>query len=596
MPIYKAPTTDMMFILKDVLQIENYSNIPSFEEVSYDLVEAVLSEGAKVAEEVYQPLNQVGDEVGCTRHEDGSVTTPPGFKEGFDTFRNGGWMGLTMPPEYGGQGLPYIMAVPINEMVDSANHSLAMYPGLTMGASTLIANAGTDEMKQKYLPKMITGEWTGTMNLTEPHCGTDLGQLKSKAELQDDGTYKITGTKIFISAGEHDMSENIIHPVLARLPGAPDGVRGISLFIVPKFLVNDDGSLGERNAVTCGSIEHKMGIHGNVTAVMNYDGATGYMIGEENRGLIAMFIMVNAARLGVSLQGMAQSEVSYQNAVEYAKDRLQGRSLTGVKNPDGPADPIIVHPDVRRMLLEGKAFNEGARMMAYWAALNVDISRKSPDEAERQKSNDLLELLTPVMKGFFTEMGYKCATQHQQVFGGHGYIKEWGMEQFVRDARITMMYEGANGIQALDLVARKLPKEGGRGIRTYFAELEAFIKEHEGGAADEFVQALKKGVSDLQQATMWLMENATKNPDEAGAASMSYMFIMGYVTLGHMWAKMAVASHAALAAGTDNPDFHNTKIKTGRFYITRMMPETSMHLDKLKTGAETLMDLDADQF
>ncbi|MCA8887233.1 MAG: acyl-CoA dehydrogenase family protein, partial [Parvularculaceae bacterium] len=442
MTVYNAPVRDMQFLLHEVLQVSKYSNLPGFADATPDLIDAILEEGGKLASNVLHPINQSGDQEGCERHNDGGVTTPKGFKEAYEAFREGGWQGLSFDPDYGGQGLPYILAVAFNEMVSAANMAFGMYPGLARGAADAIYAHGDAEQKSTYLPKMIAGEWGGTMNLTEPHCGTDLGLLRTKAVPAGDGAYKITGQKIFISAGEHDLTDNIIHLVLARIEGAPDGVKGISLFIVPKFHVNQDGSLGARNGVSCGKIEEKMGIHANSTCVMNYDDAVGYLLGEENKGLRAMFTMMNEARLGVGLQGMAISEVAYQNGAAYAKDRLQGRALTGPKAPDKPADPIIVHPDVRRMLMEQRATLEGGRAWMYWTALYADLQHKAEDEAERVKADDYLGLMTPVLKSYLTEKGFWHAATAQQVLGGHGYIGEWGMEQFVRDARIAMIYEG----------------------------------------------------------------------------------------------------------------------------------------------------------
>ncbi|MCC7219574.1 MAG: acyl-CoA dehydrogenase family protein, partial [Candidatus Contendobacter sp.] len=465
MPSYTAPVRDMQFVLHELLKIDRYNDIlAGFSEVTPDTAAAILESAAQLSQDVLQPLNRVGDREGC-RLENGKVTTPTGFKDAYRAVTEGGWTGLIGAPEHGGQGLPYVLGLAVSEMMASANMAFTMYPGLTSGAMEAIEIGGTAVQKALYLPKMVSGQWTGTMNLTEPHCGTDLGLLRTKAEPQTDGSYRITGTKIFISAGEHDLAENIIHLVLAKIPGGPDGVKGISLFIVPKFLVNPDASLGDRNAVSCGALEEKMGIHGNSTCVMNYDGAVGYLIGEEHKGLRTMFIMMNAARLGVAVQGLSQAEVAYQNAVDYCKDRVQGRSLRGAKFPDQPADPIIVHPDIRRMLMTVRVFQEGARSLAYWAGLQVDIIRKHPDPETRRKAEDLLSLLTPVMKAYFTDMGFTSANLCLQCFGGHGYIAEWGMEQFVRDARITQIYEGTNGIQALDLIGRKLPANKGRAIQ-----------------------------------------------------------------------------------------------------------------------------------
>src|SRR3954464_5679009 len=499
MPTYSAPVRDTRFILENVLDIGRYSNPPGFPNANTALIEAILEEAGRFAAEVLQPLNRIGDEVGCKRNDDGSVTTPPGFKQAYDQFVEAGWPTLTAPEEYGGQGLPQVIGTAIGEYILSANHSFEMYQGLTSGAIASMLVKASDELKQTYVPNMVTGQWTGTMNLTEPHCGTDLGLLKTRAEPNPDGSYSITGTKIFISSGEHDLSENIIHLVLAKIVGAPDNVKGISLFVVPKILVNDDGSLGERNALSCGALEKKMGIHGNATCVMNYDGAKGWLVGDPEKGLAAMFIMMNAARLGVGLQGLAQGEVAYQNAAIYARERRQSRALKqSERDSDAKADPIIVHPDVRRMLMEARAYNESGRALVLWGALQVDLMRRSPDEAERTQAEDLLGLITPVIKGYLTDKGFEAAVHGQQVLGGHGYIREHGMEQFVRDARICQIYEGTNGIQAMDLVGRKLPKDGGRAVRGFFELVGRDITEaKQGGDPAGVAAALDPAVKDL---------------------------------------------------------------------------------------------------
>jgi acyl-CoA dehydrogenase len=596
MPSYKAPLEDVNFLLNDVFQIDRYNNLPGFSDASPDVREAILAEAAKLSEEVLQPLNRIGDLEGCTRHDDGRVTTPKGFKEAFRQVAEGGWLGLSMPEEYGGQGLPVTLSQATGEFQMSANMAFSMYGGLTQGAMAALLVHGRPEQKKMFVPKMVAGRWTGTMNLTEPQCGTDLGLLRTKASKQADGSYKISGTKIFISAGEHDLAENIIHLVLARIEGAPAGIKGVSLFVVPKVLVNADGSLGASNGVTCGSIEHKMGIHGNSTCVMNYDGATGWLIGEENKGMQAMFVMMNEARLGVAVQGLAQSEVAYQNAAAYAKDRLQGRSLSGPKAPDKPADPIIVHPDVRRTLLTIRAFNEAARAMVVWTSLKSDVAHRSDNAKDRQEADDHMGLMTPILKGVLTDVGFSNAVLAQQMFGGHGYIAEWGMEQFVRDARIAMIYEGANGIQALDLVGRKLPRDGGRAVMSFFAEVAAFAKDH---AADEamkpYLTPLSDALGHLQQATMWLMQNALAKPDNAGAGATDYMQLFGLVTFGYMWARMAKVASDKIAGGDAAP-YLTSKLVTGRFFMERMLPETSVHLARIQTGSETTMELPAEAF
>ncbi len=598
MPSYSAPVDDTLFLLKDVFGYDRYADLPGFSDAPLDLVEAILREGGKFAEEVLQPLNQSGDRQGCVRNDDGTVTTPDGFRKAYQAFCENGWGTLAAHPDHGGQGLPHTLATVVNEFASSANMAFAMYPGLTAGAVAALTTHASEDLKKIFLPNMIAGTWTGTMNLTEPHCGTDLGLIRTKAVPQADGSYRITGTKIFISAGEHDLAENIIHLVLARIEGAPEGTKGISLFVVPRNQVASDGTVGDANGVSCGSIEHKMGIHGNATCVMNFDDAAGWLVGEENKGLKAMFIMMNEARLGVAVQGLSQSEVAYQNAVTYAKDRLQGRSLTGPKSPDKPADPIIVHPDVRRTLMSIRAFNEAARALVIWTALHGDVSHRSDDEKARQFSDDMMGLMTPVLKGVLTDTGFANAVNAQQMYGGHGYIGEWGMEQFVRDARIAMIYEGANGIQALDLVGRKLPANGGRAVMSFFNEVNTFLKENKDDTElAAFTGPLKKAMDDLQAATMWFMNNAMKNPDNAGAGSTDYMHLFGLTALGYMWARMARTIKAKLAEDADGKaDWFENKLAFGTFFMERTLPETSAHLARISSGSDTLMSVGADAF
>ena len=592
MPIYNAPVKDLQFVLHDLLKVSE-QDIPGFEGLDRDFTGAVIEEAGKVASEVLAPLNMVGDVEGCVL-ENGVVRTPKGFKDAFMVMKDGGWTAMDCDPEYGGQGLPYVMHTAAQELMVSANMAFQMYQGLTHGAYSAIHVHGSDAQKQKFLPKMVTCEWTGTMNLTEPHCGTDLGLMRTKAVPQDDGSYKITGQKIFISAGDHDMADNIIHLVLARIPGGPDGIKGVSLFIVPKIIVNDDGSLGDHNGVSVGKIEEKMGIHGNATCIMNYDGAEGYMIGKMHKGMRAMFVMMNEARLGVGLQGYAQAEVAYQNAVTYANDRLQGRAVTGAENPEGPADPLIVHPDIRRNLMDQKSFVEGARALTLWGTYLIDRAHKN-DDAD---ADGLISLLTPVMKGFLTDKGFEYATAAQQVYGGHGYIEESGMSQFARDARIAMIYEGANGVQALDLVGRKLAQDGGKHVMAFFDMVKTFIKDNEGNAAlkVDFLDPLKAASKDMQAAGMYFMQNGVKNPNHALAGSYDFMHMMGHVCFGLMWARMGKAAMDALEAGAPDKEFYETKIATGRYYMARQLPATAMHLARINTGADTVMALEASQF
>jgi alkylation response protein AidB-like acyl-CoA dehydrogenase len=592
MTSYTAPTTDLQFVLQDVLQA-SAAKIGGYDELSAEFTAAVLEEAGKIASEVLAPVNATGDSEGCTL-ENGVVRTPTGFKQAFDALRDGGWTGLDCDPDYGGQGMPYLMQTAVGEMLCGANHAFSLYHGLTHAAYTAIYKHGSEQQKQTYLPKLVSCEWGGTMNLTESQCGTDLGLIRTKAEPRDNGSYGITGEKIFISAGEHDLTENIIHLVLARTPDAPEGTKGLSLFIVPKFLINDDGTLGDRNSVKCTKLEKKMGIHAAATCVMNYDKATGFLLGEENDGMRAMFTMMNEARIGVGLQGLGQAVLGYQNAATYARERLQGRDVTGAQNPDGPADPLIVHPDVRRMLMNQKSFVEGARALILWGAMTVDEANRNEDAA----AEGMISLLTPVIKGFVTDIAFDMTVQAQQVFGGYGYIEETGVSQIARDARIAMIYEGANGVQALDLVGRKLPADGGKHMMAFFEIVKDFIAENKHNPAlnDDFLTPLKQASKDLQAAAMYFVEKGMKDPKNALAGSHDFMHLLGHVCLGLMWARMARIAQDALEARSGDPAFYETKLATRRYYMARWLPMTGAHLARIRSGADTVMALPAEAF
>ncbi|WP_428610139.1 acyl-CoA dehydrogenase C-terminal domain-containing protein [Sedimenticola sp.] len=595
MPSYKAPIRDLQFVFHELHEADKtLSELPGFDEVTPDLVDAILEEGGKICEELLHPINQSGDQEGC-RFEQGKVTTPKGFKEAYQTFIEGGWPSLAADPELGGQGLPETISFMLEEMLCSANVSFSLYPGLTRGAINAISHHATDELKQQYLPKMVEGVWSGTMCLTEPHCGTDLGLVRTKAVPKGDGGYAISGTKIFITGGDHDLTENIIHLVLARLPDAPEGVRGISLFLVPKLMPDAQNEPGESNGVSCGSIEHKMGIKASATCVMNFDGATGYLVGPENKGLACMFTMMNSERLAIGMQGLGLGEVAYQNAVTYARERLQSRAATGIKAPDKAADPLLVHPDIRRMLLTTRAYNEGARALATWTAINIDLAHRHPDLSKREEADDYVALITPIIKAFFSDYGYETTTLCQQVYGGHGYIQEWGMEQFVRDARIAQIYEGTNGIQALDLVRRKLFLHDGRLPKRFFNMLDSYVAEHKGEAAlAEFIEPLSEANALLQALTTWLQETSPQNPDELGAAATDYLRIFALTTFAWLWARMAQVATQKQAA--DSSGFYQTKLHTARFFMGRLLPQIQGLDSAIRSGANLMMALDEAEF
>ena len=598
MTTYKAPLRDMQFVMKDLLNYEkHYQALPACNEVNQELIDAILGEASKFSEEVIAPLNAVGDEVGCEMQEDGEVKTPPGFKEAYQQYVDGGWPSLDQPSRYGGQDLPMSIGLTVREMTGTANWSWAMYSGLSHGAMETIDEHGSEEQKEIFMEPLVSGRWTGTMCLTEAHCGTDLGLLKSKAEQAADGTYRITGSKIFISSGEHDLAENIVHIVLARTPGSPPGTKGISLFIVPKFIPNEDGSIGERNDVWCGVLERKMGIHGNSTCLLNFDGATGYLVGEENRGLNYMFTFMNFARLGTGLQGLAHSELAFQNSLAYSRDRLQMRSLSGPKNPDGPADPIIVHPDVRRMLLTQKAFAEGGRALLYFASTQGDILTMSDDPEARELADHVLSFLTPIIKAFLTETGFESANLGLQCFGGHGYISEWGVEQNVRDARIGMLYEGTTGIQALDLLGRKVLGTRGEALAPVTSFILDFCKRSRNRKElRPYLKTLVQLTKQWKSLTRKIGFAAMRDRDAVGAASVDYIMFSGYVLLGVAWATSARAAYRRLEEGTTEEAFYRAKIQTAEFYFAKILPRTTSLLETISAGPDSLMGMDENEF
>ncbi len=596
MQVYEAPLRDMKFVLHELHNDDGFGNLEALAEFTPDLTDAILEEAAKVAQEVLLPLNRGGDVEGCIL-ENGVVRTPTGFKEAYAMFRDGGWCALASDPQWGGQGLPESVNKMTEEMICAANVSFSLYPGLTHGGTTAIEGHASDELKQRFLPKMVSGEWSGTMCLTESHCGTDLGLLRTRAVPQDDGSYKLTGAKIFISAGEHDLTENIIHLVLARMPDAPAGVKGISLFLVPKYLPKDDGSVGPANGVSVSAIEHKMGLKASATCQLNFDDSVGWLVGKPHKGMEAMFTMMNTERVSVGVQGLGVGEAAYQSAVYYAKDRLQGRSLSGVKNPGGPADPIIVHPDVRRMLMTMRAYNEGCRAITAWVSRALDAEKHATDPEARQRAEDFVALMTPVVKALFTDLGFESANLAVQVYGGHGYIAESGVEQYVRDARIAMIYEGTNGIQALDLVGRKLPAHMGRYLRSFFHPVSTFIEANKADAdLGKMVEGLEKAFGALQLSTATIAERGMRDPEEAAAAATDYTRLLGLVAMGYCFAKAAFVAQTALKGGKDEADFYKAKLATARFFFDRILPQATAAFLAIKSGKASMMALEAAAF
>lgn len=596
MPKYTAPIQDFEFLLKEWINIGQYKDLPGFTDIDDGLISSLLAEGGKFCEEVLFPLNQSGDEEGV-KFDNGKVIVPAGFKDAYKAYAASGWTSFTCDPDYGGQGLPEVINMPMIEMICSANLSFGMTPGLTHGAYNAIRMHASDELKRKFLPKMVSGEWTGVMCLTEPQCGTDLGLIRTKAVPDGSGAYKISGSKIFISAGDQDITENIIHLVLAKLPDAPKGVKGISLFVVPKIMVDDSGALGAANKVSCGSIEHKMGIHASPTCVMNYDDAIGYLVGEPHKGLRAMFTMMNEARLYVGVQGLGLSEVSYQNAADYAKERIQGRSLKGTKYPEKDADPLIVHPDIRRMLLTMRSFNEGARALTLLTALKLDITKRHTDEKVKQEADDFIQLITPILKAYLTDMGFESTNLGMQILGGHGYIREYGMEQYVRDARIAQIYEGANGIQALDLVGRKLPKDTGKYLRAFFHPATAFVEKNKNNEKmGEFNKPLYKALQTAQQASLWVAANGMGNPEEAAGASVEYLRLMALTVMAYIWATMAETAIKQLEKNPQNKDFYESKLATARFFMNKILPYQYGLISSIVNGSKSIMEMKEEAF